>query len=157
MYTCFKKNYFRGLRNISGSSCFHLLMVHDMYSKCFMGFWKTQKTGIDLFLVSKDRFFFAIYLFFDPIKLALCVCSPCVCLSMTCFFIKNYGGGWELCVCVWRWGKRGVLGQNWTKIWLHNMWICFLIKNRPKICANEASSGQNWQFLIVQNLLNILD
>ena len=93
-----------------------------VYSKCFMGFSKTQKTGIDLFLVSKERFFFAFYLFFDPIKLALSVCSPCVRLSMTCFFIKNYRGGWEL--CVWRWGKRRVLGQNWTKIWLHNMWIC---------------------------------
>ena len=64
-----------------------------VYSKCFMRFSKTQKTGIDFFLVSKKRFFFAIYLFFDPIKLALSVCSSCVRLSMTCFFIKTYGGG----------------------------------------------------------------
>ena len=69
-----------------------------VYSKRFMGFSKTQKRGIDFFLVSKERFFFAIYLFFDPIKLALSVYSPCVRLSMTCFFIKNYGSGWELCV-----------------------------------------------------------
>ena len=57
-----------------------------VYSKCFMRFSKTQKTGIDFFLVSKKRFFFAIYLFFDPIKLALSVCSPYVRLSMTFFY-----------------------------------------------------------------------
>ena len=74
-----------------------------VYCKRFMGFSKIKKTGIDFFLVSKDRLFFAIYLFFDPIKLALSVFSPCVRLSMTCFFIKNYGAGWELCV----WGEWG--------------------------------------------------
>ena len=69
-----------------------------VYSKRFMGFSKTQKAGIDFFLVSKERFFLAIYLFFYPIKLTLSVCALCVRLSMTCFFINNYGSGWELCV-----------------------------------------------------------
>ena len=78
-----------------------------VYSKRFMGFSKTQKTGIDLFLISKERFFFAIYLFFDTIKLTLAVCSPCVHLCMTCFFIKNYGGGWELCGGGGGWGGGG--------------------------------------------------
>ena len=64
-----------------------------VYSKRFMGFSKTQKRGIDFFLVSKERFFFAIYLFFDPIKLALSVCFPCVRLSMMCFLLKTKGVG----------------------------------------------------------------
>ena len=34
---------------------------------------------------------------------------------MTCFFIKNYGGGWELCVCVWGGGGGGG-GVSWVKI-----------------------------------------
>ena len=75
---------------------------------------------------------------------------------MTCFFIKNYGGGWELCVCV-EVGEEGCIGSKLDKNLITYVNLCFLIKNRPKICANEASSGQNWQFLIVQNLLNILD
>ena len=49
-----------------------------VYSKRFMGFSKNEKTGIDFFVVSKERFFFA----------------------------KSYGSGWEweLYVCV---GGRG--------------------------------------------------
>ena len=114
-----------------------------VYSKRFMRLSKTQKAGIDLFLVSKERFFFAIYLFFDPIKLTLAVCSLCVRLCMTCFFIKNYGGGWELC------GGGEVVGMCWVKIRQKcDYIICeFALFNNilwcPKICANEASSGQN--------------
>ena len=114
-----------------------------VYSKRFMGFSKTPKTGIDFFLVSKERFFFVIYLFFDPLKLALSVCSPYVRLSITCFFIKNYGGGWELCV------SGGGGGVCWVEIGSKfDYIICeFELFNNiswcPKICANEASSGQN--------------
>ena len=107
---------------------------------------KPKKTGIDLFLVSKEKFFFAIDSFFDPIKLALSACSPCVRLSMTCFFIKNYGVGRELCECVLKGGGRGTC---WVKIGQKFDYITceFVLFNNilwcPKICANETSSGQN--------------
>ena len=65
--------------------------------------------------------------------------------------------------CVWVWGEGGGGGGvSWVKIGQKvDYIICeFALFNNilwcPKICANEASSGQNWQFFIVQNLLNIL-
>ena len=59
------------------------------------------------------------------------------------FFNKNYGGGWELC------GGGEVVGMCWVKIRQKcDYIICeFALFNNilwcPKICANEASSGQN--------------
>ena len=116
-----------------------------VYSKCFMGFSKTQKTGIDLFLVSKERFFFAFYLFFDPIKLALSVCSPCVRLFYFFLFLlktMEVGGS---CVCGG--GGKGVcwvkIGQKFDYI------ICefvFLNKNLPQ---NLCKWGEFWSKLTI--------
>ena len=110
--------------------------------------WGSQKPPkqvlISLLFLKRGFSLLFIYLFFDPIKLGLSVCSLCVRFSVTCFFIENYEG-WVGVVCVCAGGVGVVVSVFWVKIGpKFDYIICeFVLFNNilwfPKICANEES------------------